>query len=251
MARQKGLIRLQGTIGDINYYRSKDGYMARESNPISAQRIATDPRFARVRENMAEFSRAGKAGKLLRLAAKSLLTSVKDNRVAARLTGRMLQVVKADATSTRGQRNVIDGEAELLKGFDFNHSASMEDTLTAPFTATINRLTGVLTVDVPSFRPDEFLKAPSGATHFKMVSLGTEVDFTNNTYISDQQQSAILPCDTTPTPVLNMVNNVTPASTHPLFLLFGFQFYQEVSGVHYPLKAGAFNALKVVEVNGV
>jgi hypothetical protein len=38
----------------------------------------------------------------------------------------MMKVIKADATSTRGLRNVIDGEAELLQGFDFNIRIKME-----------------------------------------------------------------------------------------------------------------------------
>lgn len=251
MAKQKGLIRLQGTIGDINYYRSKDGYMARENNRPNAQRIATDPRFQRMRENMEEFKRAGKAGKVLRVAVKSLLTTVKDSRVAARLTAAMMKVIKADATSTRGQRNVIDGEAELLRGFDFNANASMEGTLTAPFTATINRVTGELTATVPPFRPDEFLKSPTGATHFKIVSLGAEIDFTNETFVEDHNESAMFPCNEIPTTAVSHVNQVPANSTHPLFLLMGFQFYQLVAGKYYPLKAGAYNALKLVEVSGV
>ena len=66
MARQKGLIKLKGTMGDITFYRTADGYMAREKGGISAERMRTDPAFQRTRENMAEFGRAGKAGKVLR-----------------------------------------------------------------------------------------------------------------------------------------------------------------------------------------
>jgi len=48
-----------------------------------------------------------------------------------------------------------------------------------------------------------------------------------------------------------MENNVTANSTHPLFLLLGIQFYQQVNGINYPLKNGSFNALKLVKVAGV
>ena len=44
----------------------------------------------------------------------------KDRKMVPRLTREMLRVLHADAVSVRGQRNVIDGEAELLKGFEFN-----------------------------------------------------------------------------------------------------------------------------------
>ena len=68
MARQKGIIKLDGTIGDITFYKSQDGYLAREKGGVSADRIANDPNFQRTRENGEEFGRAGKAGKMLRMA---------------------------------------------------------------------------------------------------------------------------------------------------------------------------------------
>ena len=66
MARQRSIIKLDGTIGGITFYKSKDGYLAREKGGIPAERIRTDPAFQRTRENGAEFGRAGKAGKVLR-----------------------------------------------------------------------------------------------------------------------------------------------------------------------------------------
>lgn len=59
MARQKGIIKLDGTIGDITFYKSQDGYLAREKGGVSADRIANDPNFQRTRENGQEFGRAG------------------------------------------------------------------------------------------------------------------------------------------------------------------------------------------------
>ena len=62
MARQKGIIKLKGTIGDITFYKTQDGHLAREKGGIDASRIASDPAFQRTRENGSEFGRAGKAG---------------------------------------------------------------------------------------------------------------------------------------------------------------------------------------------
>jgi hypothetical protein len=105
-------------------------------------------------------------------------------------------------------------------------------------------------VNVPSFIPGNLIAAPGGTTHFKIVSAGAEIDFEQEVFVVDQKESAILPWDANATAVLNLVNSVTPNSTHPLFLLFGIQFYQEVNGTKYPLKNGAFNSLQLVKVNG-
>ena len=66
MARQKGIIKLQGTIGGVSFYRTQDGYLAREKGGVDGQRIANDPAFQRTRENGNEFGRAGKGGRPVR-----------------------------------------------------------------------------------------------------------------------------------------------------------------------------------------
>ena len=251
MAQQKGIIKLDGTIGGITFYKSKDGYLAREKGGVSADKIANDPAFQRTRENGAEFGRAGKAGKVLRTSLRALLQNASDSRMVSRLTTEMLKVVQADAVNPRGERNVIDGEAELLQGFEFNINGKLGTTLYAPFTAAIDRVSGALTVDIPAFVPIHMLAAPGGSTHYKIISAGVEVDFENETYVMDTQDTAIQPWDATATAAINLANAVPAASTHPLFLALVIEFYQEVNGQMYPLKNGAFNALALVKVSGV
>lgn len=45
------------------------------------------------------------------------------------------------------------------------------------------------------------------------------------------------------------MNAVTAASTKPLFLALGVEFYQQINGTMYPLKNGAFNPLSVAKVD--
>ena len=250
MAKQKGIIKLDGTIGGITFYKSQDGYLAREKGGVSGDRIANDPNFQRTRENGEEFRRAGKAGKLLRNSIRAMLQNASDSRMVSHLTQKMVEVIQEDATNPRGQRNVIDGEAELLEGFEFNISGKLGTTLYAPYTSTIDRVAGTLAVSIPAFVPLNMIAAPGGSTHFKIVSAGTEVDFENETYVVATSETAVLPWDTTATAVINLSNAVTANSTHPLFLTLGIEFYQEVNGQMYPLKNGAYNALALVKVDG-
>lgn len=250
MARQKGIIKLKGTIGDITFYKSKDGYIAREKNDIDAKRIATDPAFQRTRENGAEFGRAGKAGKILRTALRSLLTNSSDGKMVGRLTQQMVKVIQADQTSVRGLRNVIDGEAELLTGFEFNIGGKLSTSLFAPYVGTIDRVTGAITVALDPFVPANMIAAPGGSTHFKIISAGAEIDFETETFVEAHSETAILAWDATATVAINLANAVTPNSTKPLFLALGVEYYQEVNGQMYPLKNGAYNPLALVKVDG-
>lgn len=248
MAKQKGIIKLKGTMGDITFFKTRDGYMARERGGVDANRIATDPAFQRTRENGAEFGRAGKAGKLLRSAIRPLLMNTADGRMVSRLTKEMMRVIKADATSERGLRNVIDGETELLLGFEFNERGKLGTTFYAPFGASIDRVAGELTITIDTFIPANMISPPGGTTHFKIISAGAEIDFETETYVVFNSETAILLLDSTPSTAINQVNTVTANSTHPLFLVFGIEFYQEVNGRMYSLRNGAFNPLAIVSV---
>ena len=251
MARQKGIIKLKGTIGDITFYKTQDGHLAREKGGIDASRIASDPAFQRTRENGSEFGRAGKAGKTLRTALRKLLINSADGRMVSRLTQSMVKVIQADVVSDRGLRNVIDGEAELLSGFEFNIRGKLGTSLFAPFVGTIDRATGDLSVDLVPFIPSNMIAAPSGSTHYKIISGGAEIDFEAETFVVTTSQTDILPWDSNETVAINHVNPVTPDSTKPLFLALGLEFFQEVNGRMYPLKNGSFNPLALVQVSGL
>ena len=251
MARQKGIIKLKGTIGDITFYKTRDGHLAREKGGIDASRIANDPAFQRTRENGSEFGRAGKAGKIMRTAFRGALLKAADGRVVSRLTQAMVKVIQADTTSERGLRNVIDGEAELLNGFEFNIRGKLGTSMFAPFVAAIDRVSGELTVDIPSFIPKNMIAAPSGGTHYKIISAGAEIDFEAETFVVANSETAILPWDAVATFAISHVNALTPASTKPLFLVLGIEFFQETNGQMYALKNGAYNPMSVVQVSGL
>ena len=249
MARQKSIIKLDGTIGGITFYKSKDGYLAREKGGVSAERIKNDSTFQRTRENGSEFGRAGNSGKVLRNAVRPLLLRASDSRMVSRLTKQMVKVIQMDQVNPRGARNVIDGEAILLVDFDFNINGKLGNTLFAPRTVDITRTSGLCQVNIPSFVPTVMIAAPGGTTHFKLLSAAVAVDFENGTFETQTNESGIIAWNDTETQELILDNELTPNSPHPIFLMCGVEFYQDVNGEKYPLKNGAYNALSIVKVD--
>ncbi len=250
MAKQKGVIKLEGTISDINFYRTaKGGYMAREKTSVSGERILTDPQFIRVRENMSEFSKAAKGGKLFRTAIKELLRDAIDPSVSNRLTAAIMKVLKTDPNEERGLRTVDKGDSSLLLGFELNNAATLPLIFYAPFTTAIDRETGVCNVTLADFNPAEMLLPPQSATQFKVVSLATTVSFLDSTYNTTTAESAMFPWKKSVVPGVSLTTNVPPRSTTPIFLLFGIQFFQVINGQTYLLKEGTANPLAVVAVD--
>lgn len=161
-------------------------------------------------------------------------------------------MVKADSTSTRGKRNVLDGELELLKGFDFNNSGKLSTTLFAVYESAIDRVTGVAKVDFAKFSPIDDVAIPQGATHMKFVSGAGVINFETGVFSSVKTESAeidlLLGQVAAP---ISLSNKIPAESTDPVFLLLGIEFYQKVNGVNYPLKNGAFNSLAIVAIQGL
>ena len=251
MARQNGIIKLKGTIGDISFYKTGDGHLAREKGGIDASRIANDPAFQRTRENGSEFGAAGKGGKVLRNAIRILLQNAKDKRVVSRLTTDLLKIVKTDATNDRGLRTIESGDMNLLKGFEFNINGKLGSTLFVGYSNDFNRVAGDATVGIAPFSPKIRIAAPSGTTHFKMVMGAAEVDFANETSVFESDETAVLPYDNANTAQIDLTASVTANSTLPVIQVLGVEFYQEVNGAMYPLKNGSYNALAVVKVDTV
>jgi hypothetical protein len=239
-------------MGGVSFYKTaQDGFLARTKGGVDAERIKNDPAFERTRENGSEFGRAGVAGKLLRTAFRALTINTSDGRMASRLTAEMMKVLKADATNVRGQRNVVDGEAELLREFEFNEKAKLNRTFFAPYTATIDRTGGGATIEIPAFIPANMIAAPQGATHVRLVAACASINFEGEDYGTDTAASEEQPLNgVAALPALSLEMSFGEVDAQPLFLAFGVEFYQMVNGAMYTLKNGAYNALALVAVDG-
>ena len=170
--------------------------------------------------------------------------------MVSRLTRAMVKVIQMDAINPRGLRNVIDGEAELLQGFEFNIHGKLSTSISAPFTTTINRVTGDMIINIDPFIPTDSLAAPSGSTHYRIVTAAMDINFESAAYASEKNETPVQPIDAVLTTALQLSNNLTPDSVNPLFLVLGINFYQEVNGTFYEMKNGAYNALQIVKVSG-
>ena len=248
MARQKGVLNLDGKAGTLSFFQGRDGYGARTADGMKGERIADDEAFARTRENGMEFGRAGKAGKVIRAALRELYLGVADMRMTSRMTKAMLKVVQSDPISDRGQRTASKGNSLLLEGFEFNVNNPLKQTFFPQFQASIDRATGTGQVSLPGFNPQKLIAASKGATHYCLL-LGIvsanfdEAQSTERYLVGD-------PLDLkTETAEQTLTVSLPQSSEFPLFLAFGIEFIQIVNGKKYSLKDASHNALTIVAVD--
>ena len=248
MAKTSGIIKIEGTIDDLTFYKKDGATFVRKKGGVNKERIDSDPNFVRTRENNSEFKHNVSQAKLLRMAMGSLTFKAKDSKLSNRLMQTMSRIKNMDVTSARGQRKVslgitTDEGKNLLKGFDFNVNAPLKGVLFSPF--ALDTATG--SISFSSFLPAEQLRAPQGATHVSCEAAVLHLDF--ETGDSEIAYS----------PISNFVINLTPQTftltptsvptgAGRTFFLLHLSFYQEVNGLQYSLKNEEYNVLTIVEV---
>jgi hypothetical protein len=248
MAKLGGILKIEGTLDNMTFYKSKDGHIVRTKGGVSKDRIQSDPAFARTRENGSEFGASASAGKLLRTSVRSLLMKAKDGRVASRLTQAMTKVKNFDTTSARGERNVFLGlqtpeGKEILKGFNFNNQAVMSTVISTPYTVDV--INGEITLT--DFNPINDLAFPTGATHVSLTSAFAKVDFETGENSIEISPALNLPIENS-TNTEPLLPPAAPSGTGNDFILLLIEFFQEVNGVQYILNNGSYNALSIVDI---
>ena len=247
MPKQIGNMPALGAMNNMSYYKSKDGIMVKMKSVISKDKFKTKS-FEITHRNNLEFGLAGKAGKTLRNAVQKIILNSKDSRLPSRLTTLLLQIAKTDTTSKHGERNAGKGQLEKLDRFNFNADADMVSAFPVNYTWNIDRVSGDLTLDIPTFNPLKDLPVAEGATHFRLVSAGSEVDFETDSFDTKIFESNELSL-TDPAGPFNVIHKLTPASTKPLFLFLGIQYYQDINGAKALIQSNSANGLTIVKVD--
>lgn len=248
MARQVGLLKLVGTLGDISFYKAVYGYLARSKSGVDRKTILTDPRFQRTRENAFEFGRGAKSGKLVRDAFRPFVQNANDSMTVQRLTQKMMKVLQSDTINERGMRTVSQGELSLLKGFDFNINANLDTTIQTGFEAKFDRVAGAASLDLNTHFPKRDIKAPDGATHYKVLIGVAALDFDELHFQVSMDTSEMFAYNNSPIPATTLTASLSTNETRRVIMVFGIMFYQMVNGENYALKDKVFNALGVVGV---
>lgn len=248
MAKLKSLIKIEGTLDGMTFYKGKDGYLVRTKGGISKSRIENDPAFVRTRENGTEFGSIAKSGKALRQALTPLLVDVKDPTLTARLMKVLALIKNADTNATRGNRNVANGLATtegkaLFKGFDFNSGAKLSSVLLSDY--QLNLTTGE--ISVPNLNALQQLSTPSGATHVGFTSGVLNINFETLDKELQYSEEVNTPINGTPTNVTAVPVNLATGTGQTLYV-FKISFYQNINNVQYPLNNGAYNVLHILEI---
>ncbi len=265
MAKQKGFIKLQGSLGGLTFYQRDGNSIVKTTGGVDKNRINSDPNYRRTRENMSEFGASATVGKALRVGFSSIIKSFKDSTITGRITGVMKRINSLGA-GLRGRREfqILDNK-EVLEGLEFNEKVPLSTVFYPEYTApTLDANRSIATWLVPDFNASNYIKPPEGATHFKLILVSTvlsnytynpglkkyePVEPTENTVNGINYSNAIpiagqVGADTTLTVDLGF-SNVLP-NTVGVIMATGILFYQQINTELYELSST--NAMRISAV---
>jgi predicted transcriptional regulator with HTH domain len=246
MARQVSFIKLKGRVGDLSFYKSGGEYLARTKGGVDGDRIKTDPRFERTRENGREFLRSVKAGKLLRDAFSEHIFLTADRGMSGRLTSALSKVIKSDPESVRGERTVMNGELGILAGFEFNNGSNLDGIFLGRYTTQVAE--GIANAELEAFSPSTSVRKPESATHAQLVMVAGNFNFNELTSSVASVQSDTFDLSETEHEGISLNVEVPAIEGGSGLVMLGLAFWQEVNGQLYKLNNGARNALRIVAV---
>lgn len=263
MAKQTGLVKYSGTLGGVRHFKIKglQGDFAGLTGGPSADQIYNDPAFQRTRENMSEFGGSATAAKAIRVGLSNVIKQMSDPQVTGRLTAIMKEINLKDTAGVRGQRSILISQNRGdIEGFNFDKNISFTSVFNAPATSSVSATRDSVTINVPPFNPLNYINAPAGATHFRLINAITVIsDYAYNTAtgkyepvdgstngLNDVQYSSYMDLSALTTLITltsTLPGSPTLSSDVTGLLCVGIEFYQQVGSNYYLFSSG--NALMI------
>ncbi|UZD22986.1 hypothetical protein [Algoriphagus halophytocola] len=248
MAKQAGYIKLEGTMGDLTFYKNRDGkFIARRKGGVSKKRINTDPRFQRTRENLREFAVAASSAKFLKNAFREIELKSNGGRLHNRLYSAAMKVVKSDPVSARGERKFELGDMSIMRGFEFSDKATLANVLKVlPETAED---AASFSVTIPETVPTKYMVYSSGSKFYRFSLIRATVDFTQQTYSSEIATIEPMPIVNVPTPAVTLTLPKPGIEGENYFFALALEFFLDVNDTRYDLNDVSQNPAVILAIS--
>lgn len=179
MAKQKGAIRIEGTLDNLSFYSSVFGDIVRRKGGASKEKIRKSPKFKRLRSYQEEFTNCIKMAKLLRYSVYAFSKKAPDHKLVGRVNKLMIALKNLDSEAVEGKRLVTAGletdEGQLLlQGFEFNSNVTLD---------TLLKVEPVIEKGKIVFKDlitKKHIKAPKPASGVKITGIISKIDPKNN-----------------------------------------------------------------------
>lgn len=226
----------------------KKGYFHARKIGLTAERVRIDPRFHKTRLLAKEFAELAAYVKLIR-AALSTVTVIKNN---ARLHGLLNRALQYDETHCCGSRKLVNGNLEILKGFNLNPKTALEDACKIEWDIVYHPHTRQTTVHIPSFVPEYYISPPEGIHYCRIYVIAANIDIERSSYTTESRKTSLIPLKKIHFPATRLTIPHTVNSGFLGIIALGITWYKsekESNKLIVSAIPGPMQIIKVYEVN--
>ncbi|MBE5320953.1 hypothetical protein IM793_17445 [Pedobacter sp. MR2016-19] len=164
MASQNGIIKINGQLGDLVFYK-------RGNTDVVRQKAAHKQQTEASKKSSRDFGSASRNAAYMRKAFAPLVKLYAYGDLLNRLNKRFIEIFKTIPAEHAGNKRLIDGDITLLKGFEFNSSKSLEQ-LWLRETVLCIEPDGLVKLILPKCEIKSLLKPHPKATEARLQVMG-------------------------------------------------------------------------------
>lgn len=168
MAIQNGIIKINGQLGDLVFYK-------RGTKDVVRQKAAHKQQTEASKKSSRDFGTASRNAAYIRKAFAPLVKLYAYGDLLNRLNKRFIEIFKTIPTERAGDKKLIDGNIALLKGFEFNSSKAL-DQLWLRETDLRIEPDGLVKLILPKCEIKALLKPHPKATEARLQVMGFHFD---------------------------------------------------------------------------
>lgn len=173
-----------------------------------------------------------------------MLDGVRCTTLNGHVNGLLHKVCKEDKLNGYGSRCAAGGDIGLLTGFDLNKKLSLNTVLPVQPVHSLDSTTGNMKVQISSFIAYKRKGYPQEATHFRMVSGGVLVNFSDDGYSNNIQTSELLPLSRKTPGDICLEHRLNGKPGDVMVQVLGILLYKLVNGKEVLVKGGAVRILE-------
>ncbi len=247
MAKQSGIIRIEGSLEGLNFYMRKGKPVVRKAGGgFTRKSIKSKASMVRVRENNSEFGRVSQTKKTFLQALKQMFGEFREPELHGRMMKLFLNIKDEDRVSARGDRNLVEafkneGAKKLIQNFQVNPKLALPDSLGAQ--ARLDWAQQQLKLS--HVNPGNLLREKEQRLELSFGSLG--FDFDSLKFHAEMAEPVLLGPDDI-SEELVFTTAPLPDQASRKFAALGLRVMEMVNGKAYPLKGVANFGVGILEM---
>jgi len=248
MAKYESIVTIRGTIDDLTFRNTAEGKIVGRKTGPTREKVLTHENFKRTRINASQFRQVIKDATLLRRALGSMLDGVRCTTLNGHVNGLLYRASEADKVNDYGSRCAAAGDIGVLTGFDLNPKFSLDTVLGVQPAHSMDVTRGRIKVEIASFIAYKRRGYSKEATHFRMISGGALLNFSNNSYSKNIRMGELLPLGRKTPGAICLEHQLNGKPGDVMVQVMGIQLYKLVNGEEVLVKGGAVRILKAARI---